>query len=220
MDFLTKKMKPNEGEVPQYYVENSHPAIISPEIFDLVQQEMKKRKESGRYINGLGCFSGKIICGECGGTYGSKVWHSKTKYRRTIWQCNHKYKNGSGCKTPHLYEAAIQQAFVDAFNSLISNKDEILQAHADIIEALTDTADLDREFAKLQGEQDVVVGLMQKCVDENAHAALDQEDYLRRYGTLLERYEAAKGGLARISDRRQERAEQRENVLRFLNELG
>lgn len=219
VDFLTKKMKPNEGEIPQYYVENSHPAIISSEIFDLVQYEMKKRKESGRYINGLGCFSGKIICGECGGTYGSKVWHSATKYRRTIWQCNHKYKNGTGCKTPHLYEAAIQQAFVDAFNSLISNKDEILQAHADIIEAMTDTADFDRELVKLQSELAVVVELMQKCVDKNAHAALDQEDYQRRYGTLLERYEAAKDGIARIADQRQERAGTRGNVLRFLDTL-
>lgn len=213
-------MKPNEGEVPQYYVENSHPAIISPEIFDLVQHEMKKRKESGRYINGLGCFSGKIICGECGGTYGSKVWHSTTKYRRTIWQCNHKYKTGTYCKTPHLYEASLQQAFVDAFNSLISNKHEILQAHADIIEALLDTADLDREHAKLQGEQGAVVSLMQKCVEENAHTALDQEEYLRRYSALLERYEAVKGGLARIANQRQERAAKRESVLRFLDTLN
>ena len=28
VDFLEKKMKPNEGEVPQYYVTGSHPAII------------------------------------------------------------------------------------------------------------------------------------------------------------------------------------------------
>lgn len=219
VDFLTKKMKANEGEIPQYYVENSHPAIISPEIFGLVQHEMKKRKESGRYINGLGCFSGKIICGECGGTYGSKVWHSTSKYRRTIWQCNHKYKNGTGCKTPHLYEAALRQAFVEAFNSLISNKDEILQAHADIIEALTDTAALDREFAKLQSEQDVVVGLMQKCVKENANTVLYQEEYLRHYGALLERYEAVKSGLARISNQRQEWAVKRGIVQRFLGTL-
>lgn len=180
---------------------------------------MRKRKESGRYINGLSCFSGKIICSECGGTYGSKVWHSKTKYRRTIWQCNHKYKSGEHCKTPHLYEAALQQAFVDAFNSLISNKDEILKAHADIIKAMTDTADLDSKFAKLQGEQVVVVGLMQNCVEENAHTALDQEDYLRRYGALLERYETVKSGLARISDQRQERGVKRGSVLRFLEKL-
>ena len=30
VDFLTKKKKINEGELPQYYVENSHPAIITP----------------------------------------------------------------------------------------------------------------------------------------------------------------------------------------------
>ncbi|MEA4971517.1 MAG: recombinase family protein [Candidatus Pelethousia sp.] len=219
VDFLTKKMKANEGEVPQYYVENSHPAIISPEVFDLVQHEMKKRKEAGRPQSGASCFSSKIICGECGGTYGSKVWHSTSKYRRTIWQCNHKYKNGTHCKTPHLYEATLQQAFVDAFNSLITNKDEILQAHADIMKALTDTADLDRELAKLQDEQNVVMGLIQKCVEENAHMTLDQTEYQQRYSTLLERYEAVKNGLARIADQRQERITKHGNVLRFLNTL-
>ncbi|MDO9591918.1 MAG: hypothetical protein Q7I98_01850 [Erysipelotrichaceae bacterium] len=46
VDFLTKKQKINEGEVPQYYVENSHPAIVPLETYDLVQYEMKNRKES------------------------------------------------------------------------------------------------------------------------------------------------------------------------------
>ncbi|XOQ18475.1 MAG: recombinase family protein [Sporanaerobacter sp.] len=64
VDFLTKKKKINEGEVPQYYVENSHPAIIEPETFDLVQLEMKKRKEAKGYKTGGNCFSGKIVCGE------------------------------------------------------------------------------------------------------------------------------------------------------------
>jgi site-specific DNA recombinase len=41
VDFLTKKTKINEGEVPQYYVENNHPAIIEPELFDLVQTEIQ-----------------------------------------------------------------------------------------------------------------------------------------------------------------------------------
>jgi hypothetical protein len=49
VDFLTKKKKVNEGEIPQYYVENSHPAIILPEVFDLAQHEFKKRKSAGRY---------------------------------------------------------------------------------------------------------------------------------------------------------------------------
>ncbi|MCE5286305.1 MAG: recombinase family protein, partial [Pelosinus sp.] len=99
VDFLTKKQKVNEGEVPQYYVENSHPAIISPEVFGLVQHEYEKRKATG-YTSSISCFSNKIICGQCGNYYGSKVWHSTSKYRRTIWQCNHKFKNQEKCQTP------------------------------------------------------------------------------------------------------------------------
>ena len=52
VDFLTKKKKVNEGEVPQYYVENSHPAIIGPDVFDMVQVEMKHRKEKGGHHSG------------------------------------------------------------------------------------------------------------------------------------------------------------------------
>lgn len=69
VDFLTKKQKANEGVVPQYYVENSHPAIIEPELFDLVQYELKRRKATGRFTSCAHPFSGKILCGECGGVY-------------------------------------------------------------------------------------------------------------------------------------------------------
>jgi seryl-tRNA synthetase len=108
---------------------------------------------------------------------------------------------------------------VDAFNSLISNKDDILRIHAEILEALTDTAGLDREHERLQSEHDTVFELMQKCVEENAHTALDQEEYQRRYNALLERYEAVTSGLVRIDDQRQERAAKHENVMRFLETL-
>ena len=40
----TKKAKRNEGKVPMYHVKDSHEAIIEPEVFDLVQAEIEKRK--------------------------------------------------------------------------------------------------------------------------------------------------------------------------------
>ena len=82
IDFLTKKTKKNEGEVPQYYVKQSHEAIISPEIYDLVQDELKKREQAKVTRSCRSIFSSKIICGECGGFYGPKVWHSTDKYRK------------------------------------------------------------------------------------------------------------------------------------------
>ena len=100
VDFLTKTMKVNEGEVPQYYVEDSHPAIIKPAEWEAVQVEMEQRRSRGRRHDCGSPFSGKVFCGDCGGVYGSKTWHSTDKYRRVIWQCNHKYDSGERCGTP------------------------------------------------------------------------------------------------------------------------
>ena len=101
VDFLQKKMKLNEGEVPQYYVEDSHPAIIEPGEWELVQKEMLLRKSKGRHHNSLSPFSAKLRCGDCGEYFGSKVWHSTDRYRRVIWQCNGKFKGECKCRTPH-----------------------------------------------------------------------------------------------------------------------
>ena len=73
VDFLTKKKKVNEGEVPQYYVEHSHEPIITPEEFDKVQTEFERRKRISRQYSGKSIFSSRIICGDCGAFFGSKV---------------------------------------------------------------------------------------------------------------------------------------------------
>ena len=75
-NFLEKTHKKNEGELPQYYIQDSHPAIIDPEIFDFVQSELRRREAMKEQL-GSSPFSAKIICGDCGGFYGHKVWHSK-----------------------------------------------------------------------------------------------------------------------------------------------
>jgi len=219
VDFLTKKKKVNEGEVPQYYVENSHPAIITPEVFDLVQHEIKKRKGVKGYKTGESCFSGRIICGECGSFYGSKVWHSTSKYRRTIWQCNHKFKNEEKCQTPHLYEDTLKSAFLEAFNSLLESRDEILQGYETIIKALTDTSRLDKESAELQSECEVVAEMLRKNVEENANHALDQVEYQSQYAGLVERYESIKNGLRVIDEKLLERNVKRESIELFIQML-
>ena len=44
VDFLTKKRKKNKGELRQYYIKNSHPAIIDEETFDKVQRGLDERR--------------------------------------------------------------------------------------------------------------------------------------------------------------------------------
>lgn len=192
VDFLTKKMKPNEGEVPQYYVENNHPAIIPPEMFEQVQAEILRRSQSkGRY-SGVGIFSSKIKCAECGSWYGSKVWHSTDKYRRVIYQCNHKFKDDRKCSTPHLTEDEIKAAFVKAYSIFLEERDEIIQNTELVISRLTDCTEQEAQKKELEQEIAILVDMVQNCVAENARIAIDQDKYQERYNSLVERYEAAK----------------------------
>ena len=57
VDFLTKKTKVNEGEIPQYYVQGNHEAIIPPSEFDKVQAELARRKSIGRGYSGGSVFA-------------------------------------------------------------------------------------------------------------------------------------------------------------------
>ena len=125
-------------------------------------------------------FSGKIICGECGGIYGSKVWHSNAPNQTLVWQCNEKYR-GQHCKTPHLTEANIQAAFLIAFTRILGKREEIIEAYHEVMEALTDTTDLDTEREQLQSEREVVMGLIRKVIEDNAQKAMDQAEYEEKY---------------------------------------
>lgn len=97
-DPILKKRKKNRGELPRYYVENTHEPIIDKETFDYVQQEMARRKELGALANkslNTTCFTGKIKCGICGRSY----MHNLRTDRgfEEFWDCgSHKLK-GRNC---------------------------------------------------------------------------------------------------------------------------
>jgi len=222
VDFLQKKTKVNEGEVPQYYVEHSHEAIIAPAEWDRVQLELARRKNSPRYTVCNSPFAGKIICGDCGEIFGSKVWHSTSKYRRTIWRCNAKYETGDLCSTPHLYEDDLKQYFITALSQLLTDRTALLEDGRLILKELLNTATLDTECDRLLQELEVVAGMIQQMVNENATKAADQAAYAERYNSLVERYEklqAEYDALQQQKERRQIQAEAIGSCLDALKEL-
>ena len=219
VDFLTKKKKKNEGEIPQYYVENSHEAIIEPAVFEIVQQELIKRQPGKNRRSGIGMFAGHIKCGECGSWYGSKVWHSTSKYRRTIYQCNYKFDGDKKCETPHLDEETLKQLFVSAVNKLFTAKDEIINNFNLIKNELFDTTALKTEQTELQNEIAVIAEFIQKCIEENARVALGQKEYQERYETLVARYNTAKAKFDEVSEQIASKKARGELVKTFIAEL-
>ena len=217
VDFLTKKKKVNEGEIPQYYVEGNHEAIIDPATFDYVQAEMARRMKDKHRYSGVSMFSSKIKCGECGCWYGSKVWHSTDKYRRVIYQCNHKYKGGKPCSTPHVTEDQVKDAFVRAVNILLSEKEELSVNVQMVIAMLCDSAELEKRQTELKEELEVVVGLVERCVTENARVALDQDEYTQRYNGLVSRYEAVKAQFDEVTQAVADKADRKKLLEQFLH---
>lgn len=216
-DFLTKKRKINEGEVPQYYIEHSHEAIIDPDEWEAVQEEIKRRKAIGRAYSSKSILSAKLKCGDCGGWYAVKTWHSTDKYRSVVWRCNQKYSDGKcRCQTPAVREADIQKRFVNAFNSLIESKEPYLAACETAKKVFMDTTALDAEINELNREMEIVAELTRKCIAENSSNAQDQEDYSSRYNGYVERYDNAKSKYDTLVAERQDRIKTAKAIDRFM----
>ena len=218
VDFLTKKMKRNEGELPQYYVEQSHPAIVSSEVFDEVQQELKRRREA-RYVGRSGCFSSKIICGECGSYYGRKVWHSNDKYRTVIWRCQHKYDNGEPCKTPHVTEDQIKAAFVEEMNKVIANKEQVLADIRMLIETLTTIHELEEKESTAGKELEAVSESMRRLVDDYARALIEQNVYDDQYAELLAQSRLLEAKITQFGEQREQRKTRKRELDAFYKVL-
>ena len=219
VDFLTKKQKVNEGEVPQYYVEDSHEAIIEPEEFELVQAEIARRKEIGKVYSSSNIFSTKLVCPCCGGFFGSKVWHSTSKYRRVIWQCNHKFKNGEKCTTPHLYEDVIKEKFVQVCGMVGEYKEDFLRSCRQIVDMLSDCSAFDKQIGNLQIRADELTAVMQAFIKDNAENAQDQKRYSQRFAEYEKQMNEVESNLQSLQHKKAERLSRKELLLGMISEL-
>ena len=219
VDFLEKKMKANEGEVPQYYVEKSHPHIIEPDEWDHVQAEFARRKALGNSYSGKSVLSSKLVCEDCGSFYGSKVWHSTDKYRRTIWRCNNKFSNEQRCSTPTLDTDTIQQRFIRAYNCLMHNRRQMVEDCELMRRTLTEFASLDAKIKLLEQEKEIVTKLVEDLVRENASTVQSQETYVIKYNELTRRYETASTELEWMKEQRTLREQQDKAMALFIRTL-
>lgn len=187
------------GEIPQYYVKNSHPAIIEPDVFDLVQNIMETKTRRGSATT----FSGKIKCGECGNWYGSKVWHSNSKYRKVVYRCNHKYKNEKKCNTPHFDEEQIKEMFIRAVNIYCKEKEQIINGFMEIKNKVYDTSALESKQAELEDEINTVSKLIEDITTRNISNIHEYEKVFNaatsRFENIIEELSAVKSKIKKLN---------------------
>lgn len=216
VDFLTKKKKVNRGEVPQYYVEGSHPAIISPPVFDEVQRQMAARHSEKSRAGCASPFSSRIKCADCGSWYGPKVWHSNSRYRKVIWQCNHKFDGGVKCSTPHLDEETVKVLFLKAVNAVFDERNGILEDYETVRDTLYGISELEAEQLRLQEERNIVAELMEQGAARNAGAGTSQAEHREKYDRLSERFDGIQARLEEICQSVTQRQKKREEIMKFV----
>ena len=121
-DPITKKRRKNKGELPQYWVEGTHEAIIDMETFQYVQDEIARRKALGALANkslNITCFTGKIKCCNCGKSFMHNIRRNRARFTTTYtdengmyrtWVCGTRKQKGSVCGAKEIPDKILRQA--------------------------------------------------------------------------------------------------------------
>ena len=117
-------------------------------------------------------------------------------------------------------EDEIKAMFVTAANKLIGKKAAIISPLRASLDIAFDTSALEAETEKLQEELMVASDLIQKCIYENAHVALDQREYQKRYDSLTARFDIAKARLEEIETAIADKKSRRAAIESFLGTLA
>jgi len=220
-NYLEHTLIKNTGQIPQYYVENNHPAIIERQLWEQVQIELARRDQMGAQYSSADIFASKLICEDCGSFYGKKKWHSNTKYSRFIHQCNRKfYKDKDKCQTPNLTEEDIKLKFIKACNIVMENKERIMQDSQAVIDLLTNITKLDDEISKLDDELSLTADLVSILVKENSKTSDSLEGYNKKYEELSTRYEKLKSKREALIEQRNSRQAQALKMKSYLLNLS
>lgn len=192
-DCISKKVIQNNGQLPKYLIQDHHEGIVSRDVFYAVQLEIARRRAqtggtSKSAPTGRSKYSGKYIltnlmfCGHCGTGYRRCVWN-KGGVKRAVWRCGSRLDYGAKyCKhSETLEEAPLQQAILNAINSVMDNRDSLEaqlmgameQELAPIPGETMSLADIDRTLEELEKRFNSLLA--------EASAAGGTEDYAERF---------------------------------------
>ena len=217
-DFLTKKNVKNEGQYPQYYVENAHPPIVPKEVFmrvqgELMQQE-KVKQETGKRLrttHSLALF-GKVRCGECGSLYRRYIGYQKNESNK--WRCKTRVSKNHACTGRMVTEEELFQTTVIAFNRLPEQRENLIRMEERILWGPLDR--VSREIDAIDSRKKELEDIIS---DYAASGHMDRRTmYL--YGGDTESEETVERALDGISDELSSLNEKRDELLCQKGDLG
>ena len=146
----------NNGELPQYLVENTHPAIVDRETFDRVQEMCKERREKMEYISAPNEYelSGKVECGLCGKPFRRRINSKIKNFSQIGWICQTFNNCGLAvCRANQISDDLLKEIIVDVFNEYLDTEHETPAV-----------SDAKKEIAELVSKENVLQDLLNKSL--------------------------------------------------------
>lgn len=173
-DDLPFTKRKNRGELPSYYVMNTHMGIVDREEWDEVQHLLAFRSQY--HATGPAtdhAMKSVLHCGCCGGTMKRKMVRGKA-----YWVCYHHNIRKEYCELPPVSEADIEDAYVVMFNKLQANSKHILTPAIQSLTKLQNSmrqenarlVDIDKRLVELNDKKLLLAKL-------NARSVMDDKTY-------------------------------------------
>lgn len=224
VDCISKTRKKNEGEAPMYLVENSHPAIVSREVFNRVQEEISRRKalppqSKKKAVTASGKYSKYALtevlkCGECGSRYKRVTWTSRGK-KQIVWRCVSRLDHGKKyCKDSiTVKEGELQEAIVRAIRKFNEEDDSayIALMKATLGDALGITGN-NEEIEFLERRIEALNKRMVQIVSASVQAGESVEHHEDEFRRIAEEIDQLKRRIDAAHEKRKENPGEQERL--------
>ena len=197
-DYLTHEKKNNHGEVEQQFFTNHHEAIIDPETWQQVQEELDRRSNAtgGKRQGHSYPLSGKIVCADCGRSLVHRLRKASRGRRVSTWRCNTNEnnnmpvdENGNPRKCGIRYEVRTDipmQMIKECLSSLNLDKEKIVSKVADIVSKVLEESnaargnltpeDVRKKIDKLMRDTETVTEKKKKVLDSFFSEAITKSE--------------------------------------------
>ena len=165
-------------------------------------------------------FTDKVICGDCGGYYGHRGWHSNEPCRKHIWRCGDKYHHGTKCSTPKFEDHEMEKAFLMVANRLLAEKNNYIAKYQERFSPLiASTTELEAKLKALQTEYNEIIAEADQLLQANAAKGQDQEETRKHFDAMDVRIKAKKAEIEGIRTKIADTKARKKNIRIFLEAL-
>lgn len=199
VDPISKRRLDNRGESNKYYTRNHHEPIVSEEIWNKAQEIRESRYHTNENVSDAArtkfarkyAFSSMCQCGFCGTNLTRRSHHQDTQHKKPVWKCRTAANKGiENC--PHskaIDEVIIENAFLEMFQLLAENFDDVLES---VLSSLEDTISKDDSTEKLKRVEKEISALekkRKKLTDMYLDDKISKEAYDDKYSELNHKLE-------------------------------